>query len=61
MIDYGREASFVIKKIITKDPGRTAAFLEEFRRVWCRHEVFAPMVQGRPKWVLSRLTGGNQL
>jgi hypothetical protein len=52
MIDYGRVAWSIMRKKIDNDGRRKQALLKEFQATWCRHTVFATLVDGRLKWVL---------
>jgi hypothetical protein len=52
MIDYGRVAWSITKKKFDNDGSRKQVLLKEFQATWCRHKVFATLVDGRPKWIL---------
>jgi hypothetical protein len=60
MTDYGRVAWSKTKKKIDDDRIRKGRFLKEFSNLWCRHGVFASLVDERPIWKLTGALRSNQ-
>ena len=52
MIDYGRVAWSVTVKKMEKDSQLKHILLQDFKALWCKHEVFATLVDSKPRWVL---------